>query len=81
MLWRKVTEIYQESWYNFYNATIDAMKRLASAHLPPYPSPSPSPQPRILCIYPLFLFSAENFKENYYPRVDTRPTGRIIKLS
>ena len=34
MLWRKVSGIYQESWYNF-ATTIDAMKRLAPPHLPP----------------------------------------------
>lgn len=27
--------IYQESWYNFGTTTIDAMKRLAPAHLLP----------------------------------------------
>lgn len=48
MLWRKVTEIYQESLYNFY-ATIDAMKRLAPAHLPPYPSLAAANT-----LYPLF---------------------------
>lgn len=34
MLWRKVSGIYQESWYNF-ATTIDAMKRLAPPHLLP----------------------------------------------
>lgn len=36
MLWRKVSGIYQESWYNS-ATTIDAMKRLAPPHLPLMP--------------------------------------------
>lgn len=62
MLWRKVSGIYQESWYNF-ATTIDAMKRLAPPHLPPSTQPL-SFSPRILfgsgkgnpcCRYPFTL--------------------------